>query len=695
MTEAVLDGGFRFENFVVGASNRLAHSAAQRVADAPGAAYNPLFIYGGPGLGKTHLAAALAYHARQAHPGLRVALASAEDVVEELARAVASGQRDLWAAQYAQVDLLLLDDVQFLTGRRETQSEILRLVNRMQAAGRQLVMTSDRPPTDIPDVDERLTSRLAGGLVVDVGAPDFEMRLAILRNAANERDVRFEAGVLDEVARLGFGNVRELKGALNRLVALQQLEASPLPATDVRRLLGDTTAARLTPVVSDARSILTPTSPAPSATRPTPSPTPTRAPATPATATIAHPAATDAPRTGAASADDYAGFLADMTHELETRVERWRITIGEACTYWRNDGYDVRVLERAMHLPSEPDVNGLLATFAAAVDHLRGLEMQAVTLDPAVRGHPAFRNPERVAEAQQLLDRALATAMPLPMPNPSYTRDRLEAGAANQLALKAADAIIDAPGRRYNPLFVHGPSGTGKTHLVHAIASSMLAVRPRAAVACLSAGTFADEFVAAMQEGGVERWRARYRAAEVLVLDDVQQLVDKERTQEELFHLFNVLHERGAQLVFTCDRAPRELRGFADRLRSRFEGGLVVGLQAPDRALRERIVRRRIGEAGRPIDEALVAYLGDREVRSVRELTGVITRLAAAADLLAVPLDLPLARRELEGTAPLVAAAPRRGVHLADGALDAFFLDAEKVAWEWPSLADRLPEEWR
>ena len=699
MTETVLDGGFRFENFVVGASNRLAHSAAQRVADAPGAAYNPLFIYGGPGLGKTHLAAALAYHARQAHPGLRVALASAEDVVEELTRAVASGQRDLWAAQYAQVDLLLLDDVQFLTGRRETQSEILRLVNRMQAAGRQLVMTSDRPPTDIPDVDERLTSRLAGGLVVDVGAPDFEMRLAILRNAANERDVRFEPGVLDEVARLGFGNVRELKGALNRLVALQQLDATPLPAHDVPRLLGEAAGARLTPVASPARSVPTPAvTPSSSARSNVHTP---GAPMRAASASVASPGAMagDGPAPVHAAArttgDDYAGFLADMTHELETRVERWRITIGEACAYWRNDGYDVRVLERAMQLPSEPDVNGLLATFAAAVEHLRGLEMQAVTLDPAVRGHPAFRNPERVAEAQQLLDRALATAMPLPMPNPTYTRDRLEAGAANQLALKAADAIIDAPGRRYNPLFVHGPSGTGKTHLVHAIASAMLAVRPRAAVACLSAGTFADEFVAAMQEGGVERWRARYRAAEVLVLDDVQQLAEKERTQDELFHLFNVLHERGAQLVFTCDRAPRELRGLADRLRSRFEGGLVVALQAPDRALRERVVRRRLAEAGRPIDEALVSYLADREVRSVRELTGLITRLAAAADLLAVPLDLPLARRELEGTAPLVAASPRVGVRLADGAHDAFFLDAEKVAWEWPTLSDRLPEEWR
>jgi chromosomal replication initiator protein len=321
--------------------------------------------------------------------------------------------------------------------------------------------------------------------------------------------------------------------------------------------------------------------------------------------------------------------------------------------------------------------------------------MQAVTLDPAVRGNPAFRDPEQVAEAQRLLDRALASAMPLPAPNPAFARAGLEVGTSNQLALKAADAIVEHPGQRYNPLFIHGASGTGKTHLAHAIALASLAARPRGAVACLAAGTFVEEFVAAMQEGGVERWRARYRAAEVFVLDDVQQLADKERTQEELFHLFNVLHDRGAQVVLTSDRPPREVRGLADRLRSRFEGGLVVALQAPDRALRERLVRRWLADAGHAPDASLVSYLADREARSARELSGLITRLAAAADLLAVPLDLPLARRELDGVTSLIAATPRAGVPLADGAHDAFFLDAEKVRWDWPDLGDRLIEEYR
>lgn len=648
------EGGYRFENFVVGASNRLAHSAAQRVAESPGAAYNPLFVYGDSGLGKTHLAAAIAYHARQSHPSLRVELASAEEIVERLHRAIASGQHEQYAAHFQQVDLLLLDDVQFLTGQRETQTELLRLFNLMQSGGRQLVMTSDRPPAEIPDVDQRLVSRLSGGLVVDVGSPDFEMRLAILRNSAGERALEFADGVLDEVARLALGNVRELKGALNKLAAYQQLDSSLLTASDVRSVLGEraSAASGSQPVVTVASS-------------------------------------------GSGGPREYAGFLADVTQEVETRVERWRIALGEACAFWTSEGYVTKVLERAMHLPEAPDVNGLLATFSAAVEHLRGLEMQAITLDPGVRGHAAFRNPELITEAQLLLDRALASALPLPAPNPALSRSRLEAGMANQLALKAADAVIEHPGQRYNPLYVHGPSGTGKTHLAHAIASALKGARPRTAVACVSASTFVEELIAAMQEGGVERWRARYRAAEVLVVDDVHQLADRERTQEELFHLFNTLHDRGAQIVLTSDRPPRELRGVADRLRSRFEGGLVVALQAPDRTLRERLVQRWLVESGHRDDAALVSYLADREAASAREVAGMIVRLAAAADLLAVPLDLPLARRELEGVSRVVAATPRAGVPLRDGAQDGFFLDHEKVLWDWPDIGDRLIEELR
>ncbi len=553
-----LDGTYRFDTFVVGSSNRLAVSAARAVAEAPGSAYNPLFVYGGSGLGKTHLVAAIAHQAQVINPDLRVEFTSGEDVAEHLHRVIGSGQAHRFIEHYAQVELLILDDVQFLTGQRETQSELLRLFNIMQGTGRQLVLTSDRQPSEIPDVDQRLLSRLIGGLVVDVGAPDFEMRLAILRNVAVARGVAFADGVLNEVARLAFGNVRELKGALNKLSAFQQLEGTPVAPPDVRAVLGERTA-------------------------------PTR---------FTTPGASHPPRIEAIIPDgtDYDGFLADVLQEVETRVEPWRVALGEAMSHWKSQGYRVTVLERAMQLSTAPDVDGLLATFTSAIEHLRDLEAQAGSLDPALRGHAAFRDVAAIPRAQQLVERAMASIVPLPAPSPVFTRERIDVSSANHLAVKAIDSVIEHPGTRYNPLFIYGPPGSGKSHLVHALGNAM---RARAAVACLSANAFVDELIAAMQEGGMERWRLRFRAAELFILDDVDVLAGKERTQEELFHLFNYLYERGAQIVLTGTHAPRDLPELTDRLRSRFEGGLVVALQSRARPRVAPLVERAAGELDR------------------------------------------------------------------------------------------------
>lgn len=564
-----VDQALRFDTFVVGASNRLAVSAARAVAEAPGQAYNPLFVYGESGRGKTHLVAAIAHRAQEMQPATRVLFSSGEEVAEHLHRSIASGQPQQFLEYYQQAGLLILDDVQFLTGQRETQSELLRLLNALMRGGQQLVFTSDRQPADIPDVDQRLLSRLSGGLVVDVGAPDFEMRLAILRNVAAGRQIEFAPGVLDEVARLAFANVRELKGALNKLSAYQQLEGQPVEAADVRAVLGERAGAAGTPGGSLA-------------VERRPSPLPGRIEAI-------IPAGTD-----------YDGFLADVLQEVESRVEPWRVKLGEAIAQWRPQGYVVSVLERAMALPTAPDVDGLLRAYAVAVERLRQLEMQAVAVDAALRGHAAFRDPEAIPAAQTLVQDTLAAAIPLPAPSPAFTREGLEISAGNQLALRAVDAVLEEPGRRYNPLLLHGPAGSGKSHTAHAIGNAMKQdTTARRVVACLSAKVFVEELVAAMQEGGMERWRNRYRSADVFILDDIQHLVGKERTQDELFHLFNHLVSRGSQVVLTSDRAPRDLAGLADRLRSRFEGGLVVALPARERMRVEQLVTRAPGELDR------------------------------------------------------------------------------------------------
>src|SRR5438105_4007902 len=214
-----VDPRHRFDNFIVGSANRLAVAAARAVADSPGNVYNPLFIYSSSGLGKTHLIGAIGNQALNRAPGLSVEYAGLDDFVQQLHAAIAAGEIERFKNRYERVDVLLIDDVQFLTGRRETQSELLRLLNALQGSGRQIVMTSDRPPAEISDVDERLISRLSGGLIVDIGVPDFETRVAILRGKAEERKVSFAAGVIEELARLDFTSVRELTGAMNRLVA--------------------------------------------------------------------------------------------------------------------------------------------------------------------------------------------------------------------------------------------------------------------------------------------------------------------------------------------------------------------------------------------------------------------------------------------------------------------------------------------
>jgi chromosomal replication initiator protein len=637
------DARARFENYVVGSANRLAVAAAHAVADAPGAAYNPLFIYSGSGLGKTHLMGAIANHALAQAPDLGVEYVPLEDFVEQLHAAIAGGELELFKQRYGRVDLLLVDDMQFLTGRRETQSELLRLLNTLQGSGRQIVMTSDRPPAEIADVDERLISRMSGGLIVDIGAPDFETRVAILRAKCEERRMSFAPGVIEELARVEFANVRELQGALNKLSAQQSVDGTITPA-QVRGLVG-----------------------------------------------APEPAAAAAPTVVAQ--DEFFSFLTDMASAVAAHVEPWKVRVGEAIAYWNGEGYRTAALDRLMGLTaSPPNYESLLKGFAQAIEQLRDLERQVATVDPTLGGAELFRDPERLEEAAAFVESALAGAVPPAGPQPAFARGAFEESASNQMAVRAADAVIAEPGHRYNPLFLAGPSGVGKTHLLNAIGNE-LARRGGAhfRVACVGAQLFIDELIAALQDGTIERFRARYRAADALLIDDVQFVASKERTQEELFHVFNAFHAAGKQLVFASDLPPKQIEGLEDRLRSRFEGGLVTQLDAPDRALREKLYQRYLADAHSTTTPELLGFLADRPASSVRELIGTVHRLSAAAEAVGRSLNLDIARRELEPAGNVTTPAPAQ----VRQAADVFFLDDEKIIWEWPDAGGRLVEDMR
>ncbi|HKS06566.1 MAG TPA: DnaA/Hda family protein [Gemmatimonadaceae bacterium] len=632
-----LDQRYRFENLVVGSANRLAVAAARAVAEAPGTVYNPLFVYGGSGLGKTHLLGGISQLAEKLQPNLSVEYVTLVDFVELYHAAVAAGETEAWTSRWQEVNVLLIDDIQFLTGRKETQAELLRLFTSMQQLEHQLVLTSDRAPGEIADVDERLIARLSGGLVVDIGSPDYETRVAILRAVAVERSFDVPVELLDELARIEFSNVRELQGALNRLVAHKSLGSGSLRVQDVARALG-------------------------------------------------------LEMTGAAgrkTADDFDSFLADVTTAVQQHVESWKARISEAVAYWAGEGYRTHMLERALSAAKPPNVEGLIDTFVKAIEKLKALEERASGVDPSLGGNAVFRDPEQVAQAEDLVERALAGRLPPSGPSPAFARGLFEVSTSNQLAVKAADAVVQQPGEKFNPLLLHGPTGVGKTHLAHAIGNELTS--RGSVVACVPAQRFVDELIAAIGAGTVERWRARYRAADVLILDDVQFLAGKERTQEELFHVFNALHGAGKQLVFTSDMPPRRIPDLEERLRSRFDGGLVAPIDPPDRVLRERIITRTLGNHAHSADADLVRVLAEQSVQNVRELVGLVHRVMAAADAKSVALNGAFARGELGPAARLTPTAARASIR----AVDSTFLDSEKVIWEWPEATARLVEELR
>ncbi len=246
MPRALNEGGlplnpkYIFETFVVGNSNRFAHAAAQGVAENLGRAHNPLFLYGGVGLGKTHLLQAIGHTIKSRHPGKRVVYTTSEKFANDMIKTIQDKNTAEFRRKYRNVDLLLIDDIQFFQGRESTQEEFFHTVNDLSAAQKQLVATSDSHPKDIK-VEDRLKSRLQGGLTADLQAPDIETRIAILRKKSESENLAVDEDVLQLIAGAIHTNIRELEGALNRVVAYAstsgQAICMPLAQEALRDLL--------------------------------------------------------------------------------------------------------------------------------------------------------------------------------------------------------------------------------------------------------------------------------------------------------------------------------------------------------------------------------------------------------------------------------------------------------------------------
>jgi len=234
-----LNSRYTFDEFVVGSGNRFAHAAALAVADNPARVYNPLFIYGGVGLGKTHLVQAIGHHVVRNHKKLRVSYVSAEQFMNDLIRAIRIGSTHEFKERYRTIDILLIDDIHFLAGKESTQEEFFFTFNALHNANKQIVVTSDRPPKEIPTLEERLTSRFEWGLIADIQPPDFETRIAILRKRIEKEGIEIRDDVIELIAENVKSNIRELEGSLIKILACASLTRTEISADMAREVLKD------------------------------------------------------------------------------------------------------------------------------------------------------------------------------------------------------------------------------------------------------------------------------------------------------------------------------------------------------------------------------------------------------------------------------------------------------------------------
>jgi len=234
-----LNPKYTFEEFIVGNCNKLAHAGALAVAEKPSRAYNPLFVYGGAGLGKTHLIQAIGHSVRRAFPEMAISYVSTESFVNELIHAIQKNRTLDFKKKYRNVDILLIDDIQFLAGKEAMQEEFFHTFNALHDANKQIVCTSDRPPNEIHTLEERLRSRFAWGLITDIQPPDLETRIAILRNKIEDERILIPGDVIEFIAENVKSNIRELEGSLIKILAFASLTCQEITVSTAREALKD------------------------------------------------------------------------------------------------------------------------------------------------------------------------------------------------------------------------------------------------------------------------------------------------------------------------------------------------------------------------------------------------------------------------------------------------------------------------
>jgi len=523
-----LDPKLTFGSFVVGPANRLASAAARRAAESPGTSYNPLFLYSPPGLGKTHILTAIAHKSDEGGKQRSVEYMALEEYLDRLESSLQAGSDE--KGLYEDLDILLLDDVQFLTGQPEAQEMLLKTLDHLTAAGGQIVLASDRPPADINGLDARLLSRFSGGLIVDLGAPEYETRVAIINKKAEERGQTLEPGVAEAVAKAPLKNVRELGGVLNKIFATQDLEERRVSIDEVGALMEE----------QDKAASLS------------------------------------------GGSDEFGSFLTDLASSVaevvEEKEEPWRKAIRETMESADRQGFSTLRLEGLLDGTEPKKWQELIDAFKADLQRLHEIDNELERLGnpwpEAAQG--VLEDPDRLEEAEALLTSVRERQRPFPKLGEGAQLHDLD-GFEN-IAIKAAAQLVGAEKPEYNPLYIWSSDEAVSRTLLGAVGRTYQEAYPELSMAVGSVSTFASDFIRALGEGVAGAWRERWWTVDLLLIHGIQELTDTERAQDEFFHLFEALRRRGARMMFVADRAPSAIDDIDDRLRSRFEGGLVLEL---------------------------------------------------------------------------------------------------------------------
>jgi chromosomal replication initiator protein len=295
-----------------------------------------------------------------------------------------------------------------------------------------------------------------------------------------------------------------------------------------------------------------------------------------------------------------------------------------------------------------------LALLKDALFEVRGADLHVDIEVAAAEERPAEAS--AVSSEPDPAPRVQRTALPARRASglqPRFTFEAFVTGPSNRFAHAAALAVAEAPARAYNPFFIYGGVGLGKTHLLHAIGHFVAANHPELSLTYVSVETFTNEFINALRDGGIRSFKDRYRSTDILLIDDIQSLQGREQTQEEFFHTFNALHDSGKQIVISSDRPPKEIATLEDRLRSRFEMGLITDVQPPDIETRIAILQKRV-QADRYVihDPEVLSFIAARVSTNVRALEGALTRVVAHGSISGRRIDVELASEVLEDLFP-------------------------------------------